>query len=173
MAWNVYFKFWHVICFYGKWRFSHQIVLGWTSLKHFCCFGSVNRMGDFLDGCADCKQDHPTPTTFVFMMSWHMAVCPSLSPTTFSHHWISSYHGRRFLKVLGQHQQPLIKVWLFVLYRRYIRTSQSSIDDYSSVGNLHMNSDQVLFFGAHIWDCVASLAEHEHGPSVECRVDGI
>ena len=40
-------------------------------------------MGDFLDGCADCKQDHPTPTTFVFMMSWHMAVCPSLSPDDF------------------------------------------------------------------------------------------
>ena len=36
-----------------------------------------------------------------------------------------------------------------------------------------MNSDQVLFFGAHIWDYVASLAENEHGPSVECRVDGI
>ena len=147
--------------------------LGMNISETFLNLGSVNRMGDFLDGCADCKQDHPTPTTFVFMMSWHMAVCPSLSPTTFSHHWISSYHGRRFLKVLGQHQQPLVKVWLFVLYRTYIRTSQSSIDDYSSVGNLHMNSDQVLFFGAHIWDYVASLAEHEHGPSVECRVDGI
>lgn len=45
-----------------------------------------------------------------------------------------------------------------------VYTNFSSID----VGNLHMNCDQVLFFGAHIWDYVASLAEHEHGPSVDC-----
>ncbi len=115
---------------YFPWR-----ILGMKISEAFWfLFLSVNCMG--FSGCGDCGQDHPTPTTFVFMMSWHTAVCPSLSPTTFSHHWTSSYHGRRFMKALratpnNQRQKSGLFVFTGGKYERPW-TSQF-MGDYSSI----------------------------------------